>query len=240
MQKNIPRLRTIAIVSSVLAGCMVTQTVQDPFAIPRQVFFDSVQTVVVTSATVVGETVVEDTILSLFERLIEERLLEVGLSVVTAAEYAAIWDSIAEESGGFFDPYTGARDEERFGVAVDDLNAELAERYSFDALLFPEIWEVEVPFSNGEARWGGYGQLVAGGRGFSGDILAATLFVAIQDTAGNEFYTHEAGIHLLEYMLRGDLTPLPPARLFGDSTRITAAVARALAPLAEGSPNTPQ
>jgi hypothetical protein len=202
-------------------------------------FFDSVRTIVVTSTSVVGATGVPDSILTQFETTIEEELQQAGLSVVPAKEFAVVWQGIADEAGGFFDPYTGERDEEKFRSAAERLRNELIERFQPDALLYPEIWEVEAPFSGGMATWGGVTQRVTGAAGYSGDVLAATLFVAIQDIDGNELYMNEAGVQVLEYMLRGQLTRLPADRLFSDSTWIPAAVSRALDPLLEGRPVVP-
>lgn len=210
---------------------------QDPFVVPRQAFFDSVHTVVVTSVSVLGEIEVADTTLSLIERLIAERLAEAGLSVVPATEYMEIWDRISEEAGGFYDRYTGERDEPKFQDAADSLMSELSTRFDPDALLYPEIWEVQVPFSQGDARWGGAARMVSGGRGYSGEVLAATLYVVVQDTAGNELYTREAGIQVLEYMSNGQLTPLPDERILSDTTWIRVAVRRALQPLVIGRPD---
>lgn len=228
-----------SLATALLLACVAVPTRSDPFAVPRQLFFDSVETIVVTSTSVVGEVTIADSILTQFENVIEDKLRAAGLSVVPASEYAEIWDRIAGETGGFFDPYTGERDEESFQTAAGRLRTELVERFDPDAFLYPEIWEVEAPFSVGEAYWAGVTQSVTGGGGYSGDVLATTLLVAIQDTSGNELYTKEAGIQVLEYMLQGEFTRLNSEQLFGDSTFVPAAVSRALDPLLEGRPTIP-
>jgi|GEM_PF-2075317 len=224
--------RTILRLASLAAflglGCQTTPTHQDPFVIPRQQFLDSVNTVVVASVAVVGQLSVSDSTLELVERLIEERMSDAGFSVVPASEYVAIWDRIAGSAGGFFDPYTGERDEERFEAAASLLRDEIMERFKPDALLYPEIWEVEVPFTHGDARWGGMSQLVEGARVYSGNALAASLFVVVQDTLGNELYVKEAGIQLLERMELGEMTPIPDEEVFSDTTWVKAAVQMAL------------
>lgn len=223
----------LLVIGSMVPACQRSFGLETPSQIPPQSFFDSVRTVAVAPTSVVGDISIEDSTLTYLESLIEEHLREAGLTVVPAIEYAEIWDSIANESGGFFDPYTGERDEEKFQAAANQLMAVMSQRFEYDALAYPEIWEVETPFSDGDARWGGAAQLIPGGRGYSGDVRAATLFVAIQDSSGNELYVQEAGIQVLEYMLMGRLTPLPPERLFADTTFIPAAVSRALDPLVE-------
>ena len=211
----------------------------DPFGIPRQAFFDSVKTIVVTTTSVVGETNVADSILTQVETLIEERLQEAGLSVVPASAYAEIWHGIANEAGGFFDPYTGMRDEDKFKAATERLRNEIVERFSPNAILYPEIWEDETPFSVGVASWGGVTQRVTGAGGYSGDVIAATLLVTIQGLSGNELYSKEAGIQVLEYMQQDQFVRLSQEQLFSDSTWIPAAVTRALDPLAQGRPVVP-
>ena len=232
--------RALLLATFVLLACIsLPARTPDPFAVPRQEFFDSVGTVVVASTSVVGEVVVADSFLTEIETLIEEGLRAAGFSVVSATEYADIWDRLADESGGFFDPYTGERDEVTFRAAADRLQAELLERFDPDAFLYPEIWEVEAPFSVGVASWGGVSQNITGGGGYSGDILATTLLVAIQDTAGNELYSKEAGIQVLEYMHQGEFVRLNAEQLFSDSIWVSAAVSRALDPLIQGRPASP-
>ena len=231
---RVPCFRIHLIATSILSACHIAPPPPNPFVVPRQVFLDSVNTIVVTSATVVGDITPADSVLAAFETGIEENLREAGFLVVPAIAYATIWERIAEEAGGFYDPYTGERDEEKFQAAVARLRNELVEQFDPDALLYPEIWEVEVPFSDGVASWGGVREAIIGGRGYSGDVLAATLFTAIHDMAGNELYVRETGIQVIEYMLRGGrLFPLTGERLFGDSTLISAAVSRALQPIIE-------
>jgi hypothetical protein len=185
----------------------------------------------VASASVVGEMSVAESTLFHIEQTVERRLQIADLSVGPAAEYRSVWEDIAAESGGFFDPYTGERDETKFQAAIDRMQAELSERFEFDAILYPEVWEVIAPYEWGEARWGGVQRLITGGRGYSGEIRAATLYLVIQDTVGNELYAHEAGIQLLEYMAFGELFAIEPERLFEDTTWTVAAVWRALDPL---------
>ena len=229
----------VLVAGLLLQACQRVPPSPNPFVIPPQAFFDSIQTVVITSTSIVGEVQVADTTLTYLEILLEDKLREAGFVVIPAKQYAAIWDTISVEAGGFFDPYTGARDHEKFQAAAEQLMAVLTERFAMDALLYPEIWEVEVPFSAGDARWAGVAHYVSGARGHSGDVRAATLFLAVQDTAGNELYAHEAGIEVLEYMSRGQLIPLAPERLFSDTAVMKSAVSRALQPLIEGRARVP-
>lgn len=230
------RMANVTVWVTVLAGMSACRTAPEPpspFALPPQLFFDSVHTIVVASVSVVGDIAIADSTLSQIESAIESKLRETELKVVSAVEYAAIWERITAQSGGFFDPYTGERIEERYQTAVESLHAELAERFGFDAILYPEVWEVVAPFDGGEARWGGVARMITGARGYSGDVRAATLYLVIQDEAGNELYAQEAGIQVIEYMLRGRLTPIEPERLFEDSTWTVAAVWHALDPIVQ-------
>jgi hypothetical protein len=226
-----PFIRTFLLAAPAFLACYIAPPPPNPFVVPKQLFFDSVETILVTSATVVGEIPVADSTLAYLETLIETRLREAGLSVVPASEYAAIWQRISDETGGLYDPYTGERDEEKFQAAVDSMNAELDARFDFDALLYPEVWEVMAPFEGGLARWGGVTRLIPSARGYSGEVRAATLYLVIQDKTGNELYAHEAGIQVLEHMERGQLTAIEPERLFEDTTWTVAAVLQALDPI---------
>ena len=234
---RIPIGRVILLCTSILLACATLLTPpSDPFFIPRQQFFDSVKTIVVTNVSVVDDTNVPDSILTEIETLIGATLQDADLTVVSATEYAEIWHRIADAAGGFFDPYTGERDEAAFQAAAERLRNELIERFDPDALLYPEIWEVDAPFSVGEATWGGVRQRIVGGFGYSGDIVAATLLVTIQNLSGDELYSEEAGLQALEYMQDGEFLRLNEEQLFSDSTLIPTAVSRTLNPLVHGRP----
>jgi len=224
-------VRVFLLAAPAIVACYSVPPPPNPFVVSEQEFFDSVETIVVASATVMGEIPMADSILTYLETLIEGKLREAGLTVIPASEYYAIWQRISELTGGFYDPYSGEQDEEKYQIALDSMYAELADRFDFDAIMYPEVWEVVAPFEGGEATWGGVTRLILGARGYSGEVRAATLYLVVQDKAGNELYAHEAGIQLLEYMQRGQLISIEPERLFEDTTWTVAAVLEALGPI---------
>lgn len=221
-----------------VASCAISQQTEDPFLIPEVSFLDSVQKVVLAPTRVVGAVYLGDERLTAIDQLLAEKLFGVGYDVVPAVEYARIWQQISRFSGGFYDPFTGELDEDKYRAATDRLFAELAGRFKPDALFYPEIWEVRVPFSYGEARWAGAVEEVMGGVGYSGEINASLLMLVVQDTTGRELYVREAGIELLEYMDEGEFTPMPPGLSFNDSSLITRAVDSVLAPILDARRDT--
>ncbi len=114
-----------------------------------------------------------------------------------------------EESGGFFDPYTGERHEQRFQTAVEQLEQELRDRFDPDALVYPEIWAVEAQNSYGTAMWDGTSQSASR---MGAIVMALSLIVIIEDIDGNELYVNGGGIAIAERYI-SELYPAVPAAL---------------------------
>ena len=220
-------LASIALVSA----CTVMQPQVSPFRVESERFLDSIQTLVLAPTSLVGEFDVEDFVLDEFDSLLAGKLGEIGFDIVPANEFARIWNQITKTSGGFYDPYSGERDESKYSDATDRLFRELNARFKPDALVFPEIWEVEIPFSFGQATWGGRRQQVLGGVGYSGDIRATVLMLVVQDTVGEELFVNDVGIELLDYLQDGEYLSIPSDRILTDSTLVHAAIDSVLEPI---------
>jgi erythromycin esterase len=233
------RIAWVALAASVFGGACVVgppPPVAQPFVVPKAEFYDSVETIVATPVLMPEGVEASDSVLTWFDDLIERTLREAGFTVVPAETYMEMWNRINQEAGGFFDPLTGERDEPRYQAAVDQLFDELKERFSPDAILYPEMWIVEAPTSGGYARWDGTTQRV--GTQMESAVLALSLAIVVQDMDAAELYSNVWGLEVLELYNwnLGDFTEVPSGALFADQGRNTTAVMKTLGPLIERSP----
>jgi hypothetical protein len=182
-----------------------------------------------------GAEVPEAVLLEL-DSLIAAKVQDDGFETVPSLIHAEIWARAVEEIGGLYNPYTGTFDEERFTTAVEQLKEELREKFSPDALLYPEILVVEAESDYSQARWDGTSQSV--GARVGGVFYALSLSVIIEDMEGVELYEGRGGLELLEMWDRrlGDYVSLPDSSLFLDKARIVNAVELALGPFVELRP----
>ncbi len=236
-------LLATALATAIVLGCAARSS-YDLFTIPANEFYAKTKTIVLASVSLPGEVAAPERVIAEIESLIANKLSEAGFATVPSRKYGEIWSRLTEQAGGFFDPFTGEQDEVRFQDAVEQLHQELAEKFDPDALLYPEIWDVEAPVSSGVAKWDGTSQTIAG-PGFplsmEGTVLALSLVIVIEDMDGVELYFNGAGIEVLEKwdLKTRDLAFVPQAELFADGERILKAVNTALAPLIEARPAVP-
>jgi erythromycin esterase len=212
-------------------SCARPPPVADPFILAPVEFRESVATIVATPISLPEGVDAPEYLLNWFEDLIEDTLQAAGFTVVPVQTYLDVWNRITQEAGGFFDPFTGRRDEQRYEAAADELFAELKERFNPDAVLYPEMWIVEAPTSGGYARWDGVTQEV--GTSAASEVLALSLAIVVQDMDVAELYSNVWGLEVLEVYNRyfGDFLPVPSEALFADQERNTTAVMKILGPL---------
>ncbi len=204
----------------------------DHFLVPSGEFRDSVTRIVLAPVVLQTDVAVPEAVLQRIDSLIAGELSASGFEVVPSFVYEEIWMRLNEEAGGFFDPYTGERDEDRFQQAVDQLKLELREGFDPDALVYPEIWPVEAPVSYGTASWDGVRQTSFG---VSEVILALSVVVVIEDMGGKELFVNGGGLEVAEMWSRAlGVVRRPTRDMFGDDQRLIDAVEVALHPLLEG------
>ena len=226
-------LPTILVAATSIAACALPVVEDMPFVIPPDSLRSKVRTVVITPVTSPDELLIPGSAAAKLEVAIEEQLQQTGFAVVSSFEYIGIWQHIADEVGGFFDTYTGERDEALFELATNRLHSELCERFQVDALLYPELWEGKVPFYDGVANWDGASQAVFGAYGLSGQVNALSLVVTIQDTSGTTLYSNGIGFATTEAWYKNSWLPLVMDGLLGDPRLISTAVTGVLAPIME-------
>ncbi|UCG85467.1 MAG: hypothetical protein JSW71_16250 [Gemmatimonadota bacterium] len=244
------RIRSVTLLSQVFGICCVANPdPKDITVTPQQVIADFT-TLVLTPVSLPDELADYTAAMGQFDSLIAAVLERTGLDLVPAPEYAAIWEGILDRAEALFDSATGERNEEAFDLARQQLFSRLIELYDPDAILYPEIWVVGAPFSNGVARWDGTSQALVGlgtrlihafGAWFSGSeshlpagtVDALSLVVFVESIEGQEFYAKSGGIQVLEKVGSDleDRRSVPVEEWFADRVRNHKAVELALAPL---------
>ena len=197
-------------------GCFtVAEPPYNPFLVPADTVRSVVNTVIVTPAMPPEGVFVSVSATRRIDSVIEARLRQGGYSVVSTVEYSLIWDGILRQMGGFFDPITGERDEEKFATARKELLRELKGRFDTQVLLYSELQIVDVFVDGGVAWWDGVTQDLSGddtairsefrdtferdefGSYADGVVSAITLVVAIDGPDGKEWYRNFGGIEVL-------------------------------------------
>lgn len=174
-----------------------------------------------------------------FERLLEDQLGRAGFGVVGADRVGENWTSVLAREGGFFDPHTGWRNEERYreirALAMVDLKRELG----CDALLTPSLTPVTAPFFNGTIEWDGLSQHYPGTSNASGWVAALSLHVVLSDMSDEEIMFLAGGIAPLADFNAGFFSskfePIDDAQLLADEFVNLHAIHLALQPILPSS-----
>jgi hypothetical protein len=213
----------------IAGGCSKVESAYDLFLVPSDEIGARMQTVALAPVVLQTDVVVLESILERIDSLVAERLSAAGFDVVPSFVYEEIWMRLNEEAGGFFDPYTGERDDELFEAAVNQLKLELQEGFDPDALVYPEIWSVEAPVMYGTANWDGVRQPAYGLRSVA---TALSLIVIVEDMEGTELYVNGGGLEVAEMWSAAlGVMPRPVGDMFREEQTLVAAVDIALNPL---------
>ncbi len=235
-----------------LAGCFSLATQEeryDPFLISRDTVLRAVTAIVVTPIVPPEDVFVSEQAERLITGVIEARLREGGLLVVPASEYSRIWDGIIRQMGGFFDPLTGERDEQKFEAARGELLSELQGRFHTRVLLYAELQIVDAYVDDGVAAWdgaehdiGGERSVIAGAYqdtfeqdefsgGGNGVVSAVSLMVAIDGQDGREMYRNFGGLEVLARRGKAIVEIEGEFAVRAEPERVIHAVERVLGPL---------
>jgi hypothetical protein len=223
------------------AGC-ATPTPYDPYLIPRSEFGAKVRTLALAGPWVSSDIEDPEPVKETFARLIQSKLQRMGFETVAWEEQERIWEQTTTDVGGFFDPLTGKRDEEKFEVVRRHMLDELEREFGADALLHASLGVMAAEFSNSDAHWCGASQSVkTGGRQWlealggstSGSVAAVAVFVVIEDMSGTDLYKDCGGIELTAKLTASGFEEIPRYQLFLDAGRNGAGVGLALDALGE-------
>ena len=221
-----------------VSSCATT-TPYNPFKVPQSDIRSRVKVVALAPINLPLKIDDPEPVKTKFESLVTAKLLEGGFRIVPSSEYGAVWKQMTEKLGGFFNPITGKRDEEKFKAVREHTLREVAAKSKADALLEVGIVPVGVNFTSNRAAWHGTTEnLVPGGAftayvlgGHNGTTTALSLGVALSDFHGVEMYDNAGGIQLLTKISAGQFVSVPRQELFADEERNRQAVNIALDPL---------
>ena len=228
-------------------GCAITSTydpcqVCNPFKVERNEIFSKVKTIAIVSIKMPSKMDRAPQIAERYESLITTELRRAGFKVVPSKEYAAVWDPMVKQIGGFFDPKTGQMDEKKFKTVRELSFREMASKKNVDAFLLAGFTVTKARWHGNTASWHGTTEATTGKEGFlaslaaagaSGVVPALSLVVVISNPAGNTYYVNAGGIQLL-MQYKGDFVSVPEHELFVDPGKDAKAVKIALTPLMEG------
>ena len=240
-----PTLRTCLALALAAAALGCKTPPRNVFLIPEQRFDQEVRIVALAPLVLPADLEEPERVRERFEALITSRLRELGYEVVPSSQFAGIWENSVEQLGGYFDPVTGKRDEEKFEALRSHCLAELEATCQADVLLHSSIRVVAAPFYGSTATWYGTDQSMqtmgsailsglAGGTP-SGTIGALCLTVVIEDTHGADYFVGHGGIEVTARLTAGGMEAIPQHELFRDAERNEEAVTLALEGLEHGA-----
>ncbi len=253
-------IRALPLLSQLLGVSCGAHLDPAPMGVVPEQLLGQVKTIVLTPVSLPDELADYAAIMGQFDSLIAGMLERTRFDLIPAQEYAAIWEGILGRTEALFDSATGERNEDQFDVARQQLFGRLIELYDPDAILYPEVWIVDAPFSDGVARWDGTSQALVGlgtrlvhaiGAALSGSeshlpagtVNALSLVVFIENMEGEELYSNSGGIQVIEKVGGDpeDRKNVPPEEWFANGVRNRKAVELALAQLlreasSEGGP----
>ncbi len=221
----------------------------DPFVVPAQRVYSAIAAIAVAPVGPPPDVHVSAAAAARIDSVIEAELADAGFRVVPAVEYGRIWDRILRQMGGFFDPITGERDEQKFAAARRELLNELQGRFDTQVVMYADLQLVDAFVENGLAEWDGITQRIGrnntvdvrfrqsfergefGGRD-DGVVSAVSLLLALDGADGAELYRNFGGLEVVS--VPPDLILDGPFVLVADEDRVAAAVGIALGPLLRG------
>jgi hypothetical protein len=228
-----------------LQGCAQVAPPYEPFKIPRNEFFARTKVVALAPVGFTVNPENQESASTQFESLLDQKLRELGFTVVPSTEYKAIWERLTKQMGGIFDPITGKRDDNKLKTVRGYLLEELRTQHRADALLHPVIQVVKAPFNAGHARWHGTAESIIP-EGFlaaffmadsAGTTSALSLLITIEDMNGVDLYVQAGGIQVLAKLTSGrQFVSIPQNQLLTNAERNKAAVNIALSGLSKGGP----
>jgi hypothetical protein len=222
-------------------GCATKPKVvkTDPYLIPKKEFRNTVQIIALAEMEIAEGLPNPGPVQAEFDSLLVAGLQGLGYSVVRPHEYEAVWAKLAVGVGGFTDPHTGERDEEKMTVAAFQTIEELKADFGIDAVMFPDLVVVEAQFAAGQAVWDGVDQKIQTAGPMSsvfygsqrGVVGALSLRLSVRSPDGTQIFLNSGGIEVLDKLDGKGFVPVPRPELFTNKKRNQESVKTALKPL---------
>jgi len=144
------------------------------------------------------------------DKLVENYLEEQGIEVLPQRLFEQHWKTAVRMYGNTYDPTTGDVNQRAFARVLIQVRDELLKARPFDAIVFTDILEQEVPFSGGLkhlARWHGVsrkptlqgpGDGVSANHDWNRPAKVASLWVSIYDVELQRLFTSVGGLDTTE------------------------------------------
>lgn len=225
----------VCAVSLALSGCFPQLPPESPFRMPEAPFRRQVGTVCQEELQV-NPTPPDGAKnnVTQFETLLTEELQHASIKVIPAVKTMAIVKQVREAEGGYFDPYTGLRDETKYQLIRQRTFKALHDQLGCDARLIPAITIVTATWAAGRAQWDGSSEWLSGGGGSAGYLSALSLWISMRDDHDHEVYFGTGGIQVLskihEEFWDSRFEDVPVESLFTDRERNLRAIHNSLAP----------
>lgn len=242
----------VALLFALLAGgCAIAPPEPTShFTLAHDEFYAKVKTIAIAPLTAPADLTDPEPVAGKFEQLIEVLLRDAGYNVVPSQEYAALFEQAKNKQGGYFDAYSGKRDDAKYDAALKATREGLAAKFNVDAVLYPSIQPVDAPWHDQWATWDGVTETIQSmtglvGKGVlkfateptsyllegaheDGTVKAYSLAVTIEDMSGNRMYADQGGIQVLNKISGNAFIPVSREDLFNDDARNTNAARIAL------------
>lgn len=223
-----------------LSGCASSQAPYNPFRVPPEQWRGKVKIVALAPMYASRELENPNPATEKFLTMMKTELRGAGLTIIEPSEFKMIWDSMAAQVDGFYDPKTGQRDEVKLKAMRLHVYRELKGKFNIDALLFSYLTIVGAKLDHDEAKWDGVSQ-GAGKKAFLkallgmshyGTVPALSLQVNLSDTDDTDLYQNAGGIEVAAKIgPNSRFDPVPREELFTDEERNVRAVHLALDPM---------
>jgi hypothetical protein len=157
--------------------------------------------------------------------------------VVPPERISKLWMEIREREGGYFDPHTGQRIEDRYRAIRNVAYAGFRSKLGCDAIVRARVGSVEVAWDGGTASWDGVTRRVEEiPDSYRGTVEALSVFVTLLDMDDREIYFRSGGIQVLSTVGFGpsgrrQLESIDAERVLEDPSEIREGVRVAVEPL---------
>jgi hypothetical protein len=225
----------------VLSGCGEGYS---PFKIEKAEFFDKVKTVGLLPVSLQVEVHDEEKSKSLLEENIQQKLRDVGFSIIPSSEYKAIYDNLKEAIGPLYDPNTGNLLKEKYDSLKEHTKREYLSKHKVDAFVYPSVVVVKAEWRYNRAIWHGVEEPSTGKSGFLatlaapqayGTLPALSLRIGIGETNDEIYYLNYGGIQLCSWVQGRTFVDVPQNQLLADETKVINSIDIAMDPLLDRS-----
>jgi len=226
----------VASVVMSLAHSAASDGEYQPLKISEESFRSRVSVIALMALGLPPDVRLPDSTLEEAEKILAAAVRSRGYRIVPATEFESTWRRYSEQVGGVYDPVTGLRNDEKYGVVWDFTTRELQDRFDADAFLDPDVYygsmrahstpqalEVHWEVWKGKLEWAGMPLTV-----MPQFVNGAWIGFQIVDADHAKLYDVGRSLNYVAvYALQGR-EALPAARLFESLDRYRAEIEAAL------------